>query len=285
MKSLLLKSPAKLNLFLRVVNKRPDGYHNLSTLFERISLCDDISLTLNQTGKIRIFSDHPQMPRGPKNLMYKVAEMLKKDFQCSQGVDIAVKKRIPVAAGLGGGSSNAATVLLGLNKLWKLTLTQEDLLSYARKIGSDVPFFIYNTRWAIGTQRGDVIKTLFLRRKLWHVLVVPKLKVYTYKVFGAFNLKLTKKKTDVNMLHRALGKSGLPQVSHLFLNDLETTIVHLHPNLLKIKEKIKKSGALSVIFSGSGPSLFGLAKSKAHAKRLAALLNRYYSQVFVVQTL
>lgn len=285
MKSIFLKSPAKLNLFLKVTGKRPDGYHNLITLFERIDLCDDISLALNRQGKIRIFSNHPQMPKGSKNLMYKVAQMLKKDFQCPWGVDITIKKRIPVAAGLGGGSSNAATTLLGLNRLWKLSLTRQEIVHYAQKIGSDVPFFVYDASWALGTQRGDAIKRLFLKKKLWHVLVVPKLKVYTYKVFGALNLKLTKKKADVNMLHRALGKSDLPAVSHLLLNDLETTIVHLHPNLLKIKEKISKSGALNVLFSGSGPSLFGLARSKAHAEQLAALLNKDFSQVFVVQTL
>ena len=117
MKSLSLLSPAKLNLYLKVVNTREDGYHNLITLFERIDLCDEIHLESNTTGAIRIFCNHPYVPKGLKNLCSQVAQLLKDDFSIFSGVDITIKKRIPVAAGLGGGSSNAASTLLGLNKM------------------------------------------------------------------------------------------------------------------------------------------------------------------------
>src|SRR3989338_5787466 len=140
MKTLLLRSPAKLNLFLKVNRKRPDGYHDLTTLFERIDLCDDIRLAVNTAGRIRIFCRQPQVPKDSRNLAYRAARLLKDEFSLKEGVDITITKRIPVAAGLGGGSSNAATVLLGLNKLWGLSLPLWKLSSYGKKIGSDVPF-------------------------------------------------------------------------------------------------------------------------------------------------
>lgn len=309
MKSLLLKSPAKLNLLLKVNFKRPDGYHDLTTLFERIDLCDEIRLRENNLGRIRIFCNNPHVPKGTKNLCFKAAQLLQDDFSVNRGVDIKITKRIPVAAGLGGGSGNAATVLLGLNRLWKLSLSKQQLAFYAQKIGSDVPFFIFDCRWAIGTQRGDKIQKLPLKAKFWHVLVVPRLKVYTREIFGALNLKLihsappsvstlsmpqsknsrhtnmlTKKKVDVNILHRAIRKNDLPKVGRLLLNDLETALVQFHPNLLKIKGKLKKYPTLGVLFSGSGPAVFGLVQSKKAAERIKAILGRQYRQVFVVRT-
>ena len=284
MKRITLKSPAKLNLFLKVKNKRLDGYHNLVTLFERIDLFDEIELIPNKTGLIRILCRHPHVPKGPSNLVYKAAKLLRDDFSLEGGVNIKIIKRIPVAAGLGGGSSNAATVLLGLNKLWNLSLSRPALVAYAKRLGSDVPFFMYDCSGAIGTQRGDKIRRLFLKRKSWHILIVPRLKVYTREIFGALNLQLTKKDGNVNILHRALRKNNLPQIGSLLLNDLETTIVQFHPNLLKIKEKLKKLKVKGVLFSGSGPSIFGLTETKKEAEGLKVILSKQYRQVFVVGT-
>ena len=158
------------------------------------------------------------------------------------------------------------------------------LISLAQKIGSDVPFFLYRESWAFGTGRGDRIKPIKLRTKLWHILVVPRLKVYTRDVFAALNLKLTKKKADVNILHRALKKNDLPNVGRLLLNDLETAIVRSHPSLLNIKEKLKRCPTLGVLFSGSGAALFGLVSSKKVALDIQASLSKQYRQVFVVRT-
>ena len=221
MNSLSLRSPAKLNLYLKVIRKRPDGYHELKTIFERIDLVDDIRLSRDPLGKISIACDHPHVPKGSKNLVYKVALLLKEDFGIKEGVHIQLRKRIPVAAGLAGGSSNAATVLLGLNKLWKLGLDRNDLVKYARKVGSDVAFFLHDCSWALGTGRGDVIKRLDLKVKLWHVLVIPKVKMLTPKVYGAMNLKLTKFSGDVNILTRYLAQNDVRGVGSTLFNDLE----------------------------------------------------------------
>lgn len=285
MRSLTLRSPAKLNLYLKVIGKRPDGYHELKTIFERIDLCDDIRLSAEPSGRIRIVCDHPQVPKGSKNLVYKIAAMLKKDFGIKQGVEIRIRKRIPVAAGLAGGSSNAATVLSGLNRFWRLGLDRKGLVEYACKVGSDVAFFLYDCPWALGTGRGEVIRRLDLKAKLWHVLVVPKVKMLTPKVYGAMNLKLTKFGDDVSILTRYLGQNDVRKVGSLLLNDLEAPIALLKPNLLKIKQSVRSLDVAGTAFSGSGPSIFSVVESKKKAEQIAAILKRRYSQVFVVSTL
>ncbi|MFA6378466.1 MAG: 4-(cytidine 5'-diphospho)-2-C-methyl-D-erythritol kinase [Candidatus Omnitrophota bacterium] len=284
MKNIHLCSPAKLNLSLKVLGKRPDGYHALSTLFEKINLCDDIYLKRNRTGNIRIFCSHPQVPKGPKNLVYQAAYMLQKDFALANGVDIRIVKRIPVAAGLGGGSSNAATVLLGLNKVWRLDLSLKEMLSYAKRIGSDVPLFLYDDIFCHGTERGDKIKGLKIYKKYWHIVVTPRLKVYSAEVFKAFKMGLTKTNDNVNILTCALRENDLARVSQLLSNDLEAAIVRVHPQLFKIKNNIKTICGLDVCFSGSGPSMFGLVSTQAKAKKFSRLLAKYYNQVFVVRT-
>ena len=285
MKSIRLQSPAKLNLILKVINKRSDGYHNLKTLFERIDLCDTIDLKINQSGAIRIACRHPQVPKGPKNLVYQVAALLKKDFPVPYGVDITIIKRIPVAAGLAGGSSNAATVLMGLNKLWNLALSPKTLAIYAGRIGSDVPFFLHDCSWAVGTGRGEQIKKLNITSKLWHILVVPYVKMYTKEVFGRLNLKLTKEIDNVNILTRSLKKSDFNKVGSLLFNDLESSILQIRPQLHVLKEKLASFPVAGVSFSGSGPSVFGITKSQQQAQQIHAILRHRYKQIFVVHTL
>ncbi|MDP8212285.1 MAG: 4-(cytidine 5'-diphospho)-2-C-methyl-D-erythritol kinase [Candidatus Zapsychrus exili] len=285
MRSFNLKSPAKLNLFLKVLNKRPDGYHNISTIFERIDLCDYISMSLKEDKKISISCNHPFVPKGPKNLMYKCAKVLQEDFSLNKGVHIDIKKNIPVAAGLGGGSSNAATALLGLNKLWKLGLSSSQLLNYARKIGSDVPFFLHGITWGKGSKKGDVIKKININTKLYHILVVPRIKLYSGQVYGAFKLQLTKTKDNASILIRDLKKSNLSRINRLLINDLERSIFSLCPKLLKIKERLKSLGAKGVMVSGSGPCVFGIFESKKKAATAQSILNKRFSQVFIAKTL
>ena len=285
MSSLTLRSPAKLNLYLQVVRKRKDGYHELKTIFERISLFDRIRLTSNSTGKIKICCNHPHVPVGPKNLCYKVACLLQNHCKTSKGVTIDIQKNIPVAAGLGGGSSNAATLLMGLNRLWRLGLNRTQLVALGKKIGSDVPFFLYDCSWALGTGRGDLIKRLNLKAKLWHILVVPKLKLYSYKVYGGLNLRLTKKKDDVNILRSHLKTSNIIGVGRCLRNDLESSILELSPQLAGLKKRLKLLNTQGVMISGSGPAVFGLTSSPKLAEDLLEILKRRHSQVFAVRTL
>ncbi len=294
MTTLTLRSPAKINLYLKVINKRPDGFHNLVTLFERINLFDDLSFVATQTGKIRLFCDHPQMPLGPKNLIYKAARLLQEKHSVDLGVDIKITKRIPIAAGLGGGSSNAATTLLGLKKIWKLFLSSQQLLTYGRALGSDVPFFLHDCSWALGTGRGDQIKVLSLKKRLWHVLVVPCKRLYTRDVFEGLSLPqdgrqratniLTKKKYNVNILIHHLRKNDILGVSDRLLNDLESSTFSICPRLRILKSRLQKLNTLGVAVSGSGPSIFGLVRSQQEAQGLRSFLSQRYKRVFVVGT-
>jgi len=284
MSSLTLRSPAKLNLFLKILHKRPDGYHNLRTLFERIDLCDELRFTSRKDGRIRIICDHPHVPTGPKNLIFRAALLLKRDFDVQEGVEIRLKKRIPVAAGLGGGSSNAATTIFGLNKLWKLSLSRDLLLRYGRVLGSDVPFFLYPWSWGVGTGRGDRIRSVNIAAKLWHILVVPGVKMYSREVFTALNLQLTKRNDNDTILIRSLKKKDIPNVKSLLFNHLETPILRIRPSLEKVRGRLRRLGVEGVAFSGSGPSVFGIVDSRQEAQRLKKILRKRYTQVFAVRT-
>lgn len=312
MKTLTLLSPAKLNLFLKVVKKRPDGYHELVTLFERISLYDTLRFKRRRDGKIKIICPHRDVPTGPKNLVYRAAQLLKSKHRLSCGATIHIMKRIPVAAGLAGGSSNAATALLGLNKLWGLELSREQLIAYGRRLGADIPFFLSGSTWALGTERGDKIKPLALKTKLWHVVVVPQFRLYTKDVFEHFaflkaqkQLKykplsavrkgknkggpaptnmLTKTSDNVNILIRHLQKNDVVRAGKGLYNDLEDSAFSLSPRLKILKELFGRSNTLGVSLSGSGPSIFGLIRSQKEAESLKRALSRRYRRVFAVTT-
>ncbi len=285
MHRLTVHSPAKLNLVLDVLGKRPDGFHELRTIFERISLADQITLTRNKSHKISIRCAHPHVPLSSKNLAFKAAMMLSRDFSISEGLDINIVKNIPVAAGLAGGSSNAAAVLLGLNRLWQIGLNHAQLLNYAARLGSDVAFFLYDTSYALGTGRGELIRPLDVKTKLWHVLVTPRVKIYTKEVFARLKLSLTNKKDNVNILLPFLRKGDFVRLAGALSNDLEPAILSLRPDFIYLKDKLLDAGAAGVCFSGSGPSVFACVPSQKHALSLRAKFDRRYTQVFVVSTM
>lgn len=219
MKTLKLNSYAKFNLYLEVLNRRKDGFHNIRTVFERVSLCDKILIRSRPDGKIRIISTSKEIPKDKTNLAFKSAAILKRAFNIRQGADIKIIKHIPVSAGLGGGSSNAAAVLSGLNKIWDLNLSNKRLLYFARQIGSDVPFFICNKPFAYAFSRGDRLKPLdnIKVKRLWHILVLPRLKVSTpfiYKKWDMLrNFKLTRLKGGGKIVKNQLSLTGLTPLS------------------------------------------------------------------------
>ncbi len=284
MSRLVLKSPAKINLFLKVLNKRNDGFHNIETLFQRVDLCDQITFQTNSSGNIKISSDHRDVPCGKKNLVYQVYALLKKEHKAVKGVDVKIDKFIPVAAGMAGGSSNAASALIGFNKIFDLGLSSAQLLAYARMLGSDIAFFLYDTNWAVGTGKGDQIRPLDIGVKLWQVVVVPCVKVYSAEVYKAHNLQLTKRNDDVNILIYNLKKKDINAVGSLLQNDLEDAIIRICPKLLRLKEALKLFDTQGVMISGSGPSVFGLTRSQCEAQKTATEMLKRYTRVYVVRT-
>jgi 4-diphosphocytidyl-2-C-methyl-D-erythritol kinase len=288
---LVCKSFAKLNLYLKVLRKRKDNYHSIKTIFERVDLCDKIILTPRRDKLIKIICSAPGVPCGPKNLAWKSANLLQERFKVKRGVNIRIIKRIPVGAGLAGGSSNAATVLCGLNKLWKLKLSRADLAQLAQKIGSDVGFFIYNLPFALGTGRGEKIKPLQGQR-LWHILVVPRFAVSTPLIYRKWDelcgrrARLTKPAPDVKILSLALRKRGFSLISGGLFNSLQEVTVKLYPQVPRIVHTLKSLGVKSILMSGSGPAVFGVVTSRKEAVTLKKLLKKKIGswRVFVTRT-
>jgi 4-diphosphocytidyl-2-C-methyl-D-erythritol kinase len=285
---LVLLSYAKLNLYLEVLNIRNDNYHNIRTVFERIDLSDKIILKPRPDRLIRIICRDPDVPKDNTNLCYRSAKLLQERFNIKTGLDIRIIKRIPVGAGLGGGSGNAAGVLSGLNKIWRLNLSRKKLVGYAREIGADVAFFLYNSSFAIGEGRGDKIKVLKLQRvrRFWHILVVPKIKVSTALVYKKWMRGLTRPKYGVNILILALKRNGLSAVGRLLFNGLESVTIRLYPEVKRIKEKLANLGLKTMLMSGSGPAVMAIVSSRKEAVFLSRKLKKQEGswRIFVTRT-
>jgi 4-diphosphocytidyl-2-C-methyl-D-erythritol kinase len=288
-----IKSYAKLNLYLRVLGKLRNNYHSIITVFERINLFDEVALQSRRDNQIRISCNNPAVPKGKSNLTYRAAHLLRKELDIDKGVNIGIIKRIPVASGLGGGSSNAAAVLIGLNRLWKLNLTQHKLVKYAKAIGADVPFFLNNTSFAIGRQRGDSITKLRINNKFWHIVVVPKLKIPTQRVYRHFNrlfglrsLRLTNPLVDAKMLLLSLRKHSPSSIRTALFNHLEIPAFDLYPKLRAIRDKLQKVSLRDdLMISGSGASLFILVTSRKEGERLYRRLSKFkHWKTFLVRT-
>jgi 4-diphosphocytidyl-2-C-methyl-D-erythritol kinase len=287
---LVIPSYAKVNLFLQVLDKRPDNFHNINTLFERINLRDKIIIKKRPDKLIKIACNHPGVPLDASNLCFKAAKLLQDKFKIKKGLDIKISKRIPVAAGLGGGSGNAASVLIALNRLWKLRLTKAKLAKLAAEIGSDVAFFVYESPFAIGKERGEKIRVLnkLDKLKLWHILVVPKIRVYTPLIYGKFDRfsGLTKPASDVKILTSiSVGKHLLSKPGLLF-NSLEQVTLKLYPEVRRVKDTLSAFGLNNVLVSGSGPAVFAVVPSGEKAAVLAGRIKskRKPWQVYAVST-
>ena len=280
-----LRSPAKVNLSLRILRKRTDGFHEIETVFERVGLFDDVTLEACASG-IEVRSTLRGLPTGPENTAYRAAALLKERCGVKTGVRIGLRKRIPVAAGLGGGSSNAATVLLGLNRLWKLRLSRPRLLRLAAEIGSDVPFFILETTLAVGRGRGERLTPVQgPRRKIWFCLVTPAFGISTKEAYGAWRASLTPPKTDVKMLLHSIRRGSSQMLAPLLFNSLETALNKRVRSISKIKRELLRTGALGCLLSGSGSTVFGVYASKSGAFKAARFLKRHKGwKVFAVAT-
>ncbi len=278
MTSITVTAPAKVNLFLKVLSKRKDSYHNILTLLERISLADKIKISKILKGII-VKSDK-LITRNPKdNLVYRAAEMILKHGRIKSGVKIEIKKRIPIAAGLGGGSSDAAAVLIGLNKLFRLRLNNNTLSGFGKKLGADVPFFILNTPFAIGRSKGDVLKTVHSKSRFWHLLIYPGFKMATKDVYKAFDSDLLSKYLTLRCHNdKIFFPSDLwmdyTRMEAMLYNDLESAAISKKGIIGKILKGLAHLLDKKAIVSGSGPSLFCLYRTRKEAIRAKAKVLR-----------
>ena len=252
METLTLLAPAKINYLLDVIGKRPDGYHELRMIMQRVNLCDEITLTLTDTPGINVTCSSKCTPDGHANIAWKAARALLDIAQSDCGVNIVIEKNIPVAAGLGGGSSDAATVLMGMNELLKLGLTDQKLIDIGCKLGADVPFFIFKQA-ALAEGIGEKLTPLTDMPNCWILLVNPGINVSTAWVFGS--LQLTSGK-ELNTLPKFFG--SIDAVVSILSNDLESVTIPSFPVIAAIKTQLMDQGAIGSMMSGSGPTVFGI---------------------------
>ncbi len=278
MRPFKLLSPAKINLILRITGKRKDGYHSLATLFQKITLYDRLSFHPVKDGKIHVICDNRSISQ-KKNLAYKAAKALWKPGL--PGITISLEKKIPTGAGLGGGSSNAATVLLGLNKAWNLQLSNAELMKLGKNLGADVPFFLGGPRaWATGI--GEKLTPLPNAEPFHIVLVKPRINIPTPSVYIAYHCKLTNKLRPVRIPREARGLILFEDTVRYLRNDLESTALGMHPVLARIKGLLRgKFDSDGVMLSGTGSTIFALFKSykKAHSVRLEMLKRKWWCEL------
>jgi len=249
--TLHLESPAKVNLRLEILNKREDGYHELRTVFQKISLHDTLHFSLKKEKEISIATDHPNLPVGKTNLVYQAAQSMLKASDYQGGVHIEIKKQIPLGAGLGGGSSNAATTLKALNQLLKKSLSKRKLMEMGLKIGADVPFFIWEGA-AIGSGIGEKLKKVTLP-DLQYVLIYPNFEVSTRWAYQ--NFVLTNQRIHFNLHEFLKTPEG---ISSILFNHLEEVVSRKYPQIEVMKNSLLSRGALGALMTGSGPTVFGL---------------------------
>ena len=268
--ALRVQAHAKINLYLDVIGKRPDGYHEIETVFHSIGLHDDIYLRKRADREITVHCEHPHVPCDPRNLAYRAAKLLVDNMSDLSGIDIKISKRIPVAAGLGGGSADAAAVLYGMNTLFDLGLTQRDLMRLGVQLGADVPFCILGGA-ALGQGIGEILTPLPSLEDAWILLANPGLEISTPWVYQHINLSLTAPKKNVTILTRCLRGGEFSSVARHLYNGLEVPVLSKYPVVTEIKTKLNNCpGSCGVLMSGSGATVFAFMQSQAEAKLAAA---------------
>ena len=280
---IMIKAPAKINLTLDVLHKRPDGYHEVEMIMTTVDLADRIELEELRKDEIRVVSHNRFVPDDSRNLAYQAAKLLKERYGIRSGVEIGIQKVIPVAAGLAGGSSDAAATLKGLNKLWQLGLSVDELAELGSEIGSDVSFCVYGGT-ALAKGRGEKIKLLPTPPNCWVVLAKPTIGVSTAEVYK--NLKLDGlKHPNTEKMVEAIETGDYQQMCRNLGNVLESVTLKMYPEVAQIKEQMERFGADAVLMSGSGPTVFGLIQYDSRMHRVYNGLKGFCDQVYAVRLL
>ena len=285
MRSYSLLAPAKINLYLEILGDRPDGFHELVMVLQSVDLADRIDMRANGTQSFRVRCNHPAVPCDSSNLAYKAADLISREFprQYAQygGVDIYIDKKTPVGAGMAGGSSNGAAVLVGLNLMWQLSLTQIELQELGAQLGSDVPFCVMGGT-ALATGRGEKLDALPDLDHLFLVLAKYRsLSVSTpwaYKSYrqtfsetyisGTEAFEQRRKQVHAGPMLKAIAQRDSTQIGQHLYNDLEKVVLPAHPEVEQLRQKFQQLSQLGTMMSGSGPTVFALAESLAAAEQI-----------------
>ena len=267
-------APAKVNFGLRILGKRPDGYHAIQTVLQMLNLCDWLTFRTNHGGTIRLTCLSSTLPTDDGNLIVRAARLLQQTFQVQQGVEITLDKRIPIAAGLGGGSSDAATTLLVLNHVWQLHCPTATLRRLAAELGSDVPFFLGGpTAFACG--RGEVLAPVSPPPPLMGVLVNPGFRVSAGWAYGRFNGQSSATDLTMSSILQALRNRDLVALADVMVNDLEPGVVTVYPIIRQLQEALRAVGAFVTFMSGSGPTVGGIFPPDVDLQTVVTSLRRH----------
>ena len=278
---LVLTAAAKVNLALEVLDRRPDGYHEIATVMQTVDLTD--RLTLEDSDGLELECDAPGVPTDARNLALKAAIALREASSATRGVRITLDKRIPVAAGLGGGSSDAAAVLLGLNRLWRLRWPTTRLAEVAVTLGMDVPFFLRGGV-ALGTGRGERLKGV-VGAPLALVLANPGVAVSTAEAYGRVTRAMYTDGTRCRGVIAALATRRPARIAATLYNGLEAAVMPTRPEIARMRAALMAAGALGALMSGSGPTVFAVARSFEHARQIRRRLTRGSWRCWAVRTM
>lgn len=282
MNKITLKARAKINLALDVIKKREDDYHEVKMIMQQIDLFDEVTVQEASGSTININTNSDFIPNDENNIAYKAADLLMKTYNIHKGVNINIQKNIPVAAGLAGGSTDAGAVLIGLNQLWNINLTKNELMKLASKLGADVPFCILGG-CAVAEGIGDKLKPI-KGLDVFVILSKPNLRVPTSKVYNNLKLDEIEQHPDIDAMIPLLETNKIEKIKENMINVLETVTLKEYPIVYNIKLKLLECGAEAVLMSGSGPTVFGLYREYSRAKTAYENLKKLYNETFLIKT-
>jgi 4-diphosphocytidyl-2-C-methyl-D-erythritol kinase len=278
------KAPAKINLSLDVLHRREDNYHEVEMVMTMIDLADRLEMSELPRDTIIISSQAGYIPLDEKNLAFKAAKLIKERYKVKQGVYIHLDKKVPVSAGLAGGSSDAAAALRGLNRLWNLNIAMEDLQRLGGELGSDVPFCVSGGT-AIARGRGEILKPLGSPPQCWVVLAKLPISVSTADIYGKLKADHIKNRPDTAGVLKAIKEQNFSSLCGSIGNVLEEVTLRLYPEVRYLKECMLRLGAEGVLMSGSGPTVFGLVSKETKATRIYNGLRGFCKEVYMVRLL
>ncbi len=287
-----VKAPAKINLTLDILGKRDDGYHDVEMVMTSIDLADRLDMTVREDGRIVLDCPVSYVPLDERNHVYKAARLLQERFHVKQGVDIYIDKRIPVAAGLAGGSTDAAAAIRGLNTLWNLNLSTSEMAKLGAEIGSDVPFCVYGGT-AVAHGRGEQIEPISSPPSCWVVLAKPPIGVSTSEIYQRVDMDVLKKHRretgnecgGTENMKKALQDHDFKGICQSLHNDLEYVTFQLHPEVERLKQQMIRFGGDGALMSGSGPTVFSLVRKQSRAQRMYNGLKGFCKEVYLVRML
>ncbi len=265
MNQIELKALAKINLGLDVLGRRENGYHDVRMVMQSVYLYDEVKIEKTSSSEIEVVSNLTFLPTGDGNIAYKAARLLKDEFHIEEGVRISLNKHIPVAAGLAGGSANAAAVLFGMNRMFRLGLSQKELMERGVRLGADVPYCIMRgTVLAEGI--GEELSILPAMPKCSVLIAKPPISVSTKVVYEALDFREIEDHPDIDGIIEGLKEGSLKKVASCMGNVLEDVTIPMHPVIEDIKQEMLEAGALNAMMSGSGPTVFGLFENRSAAR-------------------